>query len=276
MLLTIVSTTATTSSDPTTGLAALTSLAVIPTIIWGLVAGWAAAWLSHRYRAGEDAEGFEIAVLGDATCPHCDHVITAAESSPGRSLSCAACSRRLPFTWLGTQLAVLGGCIAMLATWGPGLRVLPFLWLVPVLICAAVTDLRTMLIPKRIVWVGLAIGLASIVAVTISRGTSETVYRALIGSALYFGFLFVAHLVMPSGMGFGDVRLALLLGLYLGWVDLRLPLFGLLIGNIVYLLYAVPQRIRHGKEGGRFSPFGPGLAAGTLLAVFFSAQLIGG
>jgi prepilin signal peptidase PulO-like enzyme (type II secretory pathway) len=66
----------------------------------------------------------------------------------------------------------------------------------------------------------------------------------------------------------------LVLGLYLGWIDWRLPLFGLLLGNLAYLVYAVPQRIARGREGAKFSPFGPGLAMGTLLAVFFYSNLI--
>lgn len=271
MLLTVASTTVV---APTTGIDALATLAVIPTIVWGLIAGSVAAWIGHRYASGSDADGFEIAVLQDATCPRCDHVITLAESAPGRSSSCASCTRRLPFTWLGTQLAVLAGSLAMLATFGPRVVLIPFLWLVPVLVTAAVTDIRTMLIPKRIVWVGLAIGFASIAAVALGMGEPKTLLYAAIGSGAYFTFLFIAHVISPAGMGFGDVRLALVLGLYLGWIDLRLPLFGLLIGNVVYLAYALPQRISRGKEEGRFSPFGPGLAIGTFLAVFFYSSLV--
>ncbi|MFN8052495.1 MAG: A24 family peptidase [Acidimicrobiales bacterium] len=257
------------------GLSALSTIALIPTVAWGLAAGTVAAWTSHRYVAATDDDGYEVARLGDATCSRCGHVISLAEAAPGRSGTCASCGRSLPLTWLGSQLAVLLGSIAMLATWGPSLTVIPFLWLVPVLVVAAVTDLRTMLIPKRVVWVGLGVGLASIATVAIVRGHPEELKTALIGSAAYFGFLFVMHVISPGGMGFGDVRLALLLGLYLGWIDIRLPLFGLLIGNLVYLVYAIPQRIAKGKEAGRFSPFGPGLALGTFLAVFFWTSLVG-
>ena len=252
----------------------MSSLALIPIVAWGLLAGTVAAWIAHRYTSGTNEFGDEIAVLGDAHCGRCEHVVTLGESAPGRAGTCAECARSLPMTWLGTQLAVLLGCIAMLATWGPTVTVIPFLWLVPVLICAAVTDLRTMLIPKRLVWVGLAVGLASIALVAFSRNRPEELQGALIGSVAYFGFLFVMHVISPGGMGFGDVRLALVLGLYLGWIDVRLPLFGLLIGNVVYLAYALPQRIRKGKEAGKFSPFGPGLAMGTLLAIYFWTSFI--
>lgn len=257
-----------------TGLAALSSLALVPVVAWALVAGTMAAWIAHRYEPATDEDGYEFADLGVARCTHCEHEIGLAESWPGRSGTCAECGRSVPGTWLGAQLAVLLGCLAMLATWGPSTTLLPFLWLVPVLVVAAVTDLRTMLIPKRVVWVGFGVGLLSIAAVALGRGNPGELVTALIGAAAYFGFLFVMHVINPGGMGFGDVRLALVLGLYLGWIDLRLPLFGLLIGNVVYLAYALPQRIRKGKESGRFSPFGPGLVAGTFLAVFFWTSLI--
>lgn len=258
-----------------TGLGALSSLALIPTVVWGVVAGSIAAWFGHRYASGNDADGYEVAVLADATCPRCEHVITLAETAPGRSSTCASCSRRLPLTWVGTQLAVLVGSLAMLTTFGPRAVLIPFLWLVPVLVTAAVTDLRTWLIPKRVVWVGLGIGLVSIAAVSTIGGHPETLQSAAIGSAAYFGFLFVFHVISPMGMGFGDVRLALVLGLYLGWIDLRLPLFGLLLGNLTYLVYALPRRFSKAEgEGGKYAPFGPGLAMGTLLAVVFYASLI--
>ena len=119
---------------------------------------------------------------------------------------------------------------------------------------------------------GVVVAAVLVSVAVVAVGVGER--RAAIGSAAYFGFLFLFHVVSPGGLGFGDVRLALVLGLYLGWIDLRLPLFGLLLGNLVYLGYAVPARITGGKGGAKHSPFGPGLAMGTLLAVVFSSSLI--
>lgn len=258
-----------------TGLAALSSPFVVAVAAWGLLAGTVATWIGHRYRCVTDEGGMESASLGDATCPNCSHVIELAEAIPGRAGSCSACGHALGRTWLGGVLAVTAGSLAMLATWGPTVNVVPFLWLVPVLVTAAVVDLRTMLIPRHVVWVGFGVGLASIAGVALSRGNPGELVSALIGAAGYFAFLFVMHVVHPGGMGFGDVRLALVLGLYLGWIDLRMPLFGLLLANLVYLAYALPKRLSKGRDEGKFSPFGPGLAMGTLLAVCFWSSLVG-
>lgn len=273
MLFSLIAASTSSSAELTsTGVAALSTIAIIPTLVWAIVSGSVAAWFGHRYGVGGD-EDYEYAVLGDATCPRCDHVITLAEAAPGRNLACTACSRRLPFSWLATQLAVIAGCIAMLATFGPRVVLLPFLWLVPVLVTASLTDLRTVLIPRRVVWVGFGVGFASIAGTAAWMGITGSLTSAIIGSAAYFGLLFLLHVIHPAGMGFGDVRLSLVLGLYLGWLDWRLTLFGLLIGNVVYLLYAGPRWLKsRGAE--KAFPFGPALAAGTLLAIVFYSSLI--
>ncbi len=56
--------------------------------------------------------------------------------------------------------------------------------------------------------------------------------------------LLVLHLASPSGMGFGDVKLGLLLGLYLGSVRLSLVVWGLLLGSLIGVLMAVPVALR--------------------------------
>lgn len=251
-----------------TGWAALSSVAVIPTVLWALASGSVAAWIGHRYRNAPDDE--DVAQLSDATCPRCGHVITLSEAAPGRSAACVACHRRLPFSWIATQLAVLVGCLGMLMTFGPQAALLPFLWLVPVLVTASVVDLRTMLIPKRVVYVGFAVGLLSIAAIALWRGVPDTLVPALACSAAYVGVLGLMWFIMPAGMGFGDVRLAAVLGLYLGWIDWRLVIFGLFISNVVHVVWAGPARLR----GVKYQPFGPALAMGTLLAIAFFPNLL--
>ena len=61
--------------------------------------------------------------------------------------------------------------------------------------------------------------------------------NAVIGSVAYFVLLLVPHLIYPRGMGFGDVKLALLMGLYLGWIypdpfrSGRLIMWALVLGS---------------------------------------------
>lgn len=242
-------------------------------VVVGVPAGWASAHLVHRYH--EDPET-ETAVLADATCPSCDHVLQPVDTAPpmwwttGR-LSCPNCSQALPVSWLAIQLAVPALCLAMLARFGVMWGLLPFLWLVPVLIVAASVDIRLMLIPRRVAWVGFGVGLALILAVTPSIGRTA-LWHALIGAVVYFVFLFITHMISPGGMGFGDVRLSLLLGLYLGWISLILPAVGLFFACILGVVLGLA--VRMASDGERHFPFGPGLAAGTMMAIWFSSPIV--
>ena len=64
-------------------------------------------------------------------------------------------------------------------------------------------------------------------------------------------------------MGFGDVRLAAVLGLYLGWINIRLPLISLFFACIIGVVLGLGYRMIV-RDGSKFFPFGPGLAIGAL------------
>ena len=260
------------------GLGAIRLVACLPRS-WlmrgGRAVGWLAAHLVHSY---VEDEATESAVLADATCPHCHHVLEQAHTAPPRwwlaGRACPNCREPLPTSWIAVQLAVPVLGLAMLATFGLKWSLIPFLWLVPVLVVAAAVDIRTMLIPRRIVWVGFWVGLALLTATTLVTGSVDDLVRSLAGAGLYFGILFVTHMISPGGMGFGDVRLALLLGLYLGRIDLMLTAVGLFLACLFGV--AMGLGVRRATHGRRHFPFGPGLAAGTMVAIFFWSPIISG
>ncbi len=162
--------------------------------------------------------------------------------------------------------------------------VLPTLLLAAVLVAVAVIDLRTFRIPDRITFPALA---ASLVAITL--GGAQALGRhdgflharnALIGMALYFAFLFIPHLVSPRGMGFGDVKLGLILGLYLGWFGtslldvVNLVLVGALIGCVLGIVLGLVVNAARRRRGA--FPFGPALAAGTMAVVLLFDRFLTG
>lgn len=257
------------------GLDQLWSLTALAVLVTGLVGGWVSSWFAHRYHEVAD-EGEEVdptlgfATLGEATCVGCGNVLDLAHVAPPRFWTtggaCPECHARQPATWWLAQLSVPLLSLAMLATWGTSWILLPFLWLVPVLVTAAVVDLRTMLIPKDIVWTGFFVGAALIVVASVLGGVTTQLLPALIGAVGYFGFLFVVSVISPAGMGFGDVRLAALLGLYLGWIHMLLPAIGLFIACLFGVVLGLGVRVASGTKRAPF-PFGPGLALGTMVAI---------
>jgi leader peptidase (prepilin peptidase)/N-methyltransferase len=125
-------------------------------------------------------------------------------------------------------------------------------------------DLEHRIVPNRIVVPAAAIVL---LAQTGLHPSPEWTIGALAAS----GFLFVAALAYPAGMGMGDVKLALLLGAMLG----RLVGVGLMLGMFAALVPSVYLLARHGSAARKMGiPFAPFLALGALIALFTGHTLL--
>jgi leader peptidase (prepilin peptidase)/N-methyltransferase len=98
--------------------------------------------------------------------------------------------------------------------------------------------------------------------------------RALIGAAGAFAALYVIWFIAPRAMGFGDVRLAFLLGLFLGWLGALAVVIGLFLG-FLYGAVAGLAMIAIGKRTRKQAiPFGPFLAAGALTIVLVGGPIL--
>ena len=139
------------------------------------------------------------------------------------------------------------------------------------LLAVSVIDLRIYRIPNRIVFPTLAAAAVLFTTGAIALHRSERITYAVVGLLVYFGILFVFHVAYPKGMGFGDVKLALLMGLTLGWLGqsvgdaVYLVFLALFLGSVFGIVFGLVARIVRGK-GGAF-PFGPALAAAHILIV---------
>jgi prepilin signal peptidase PulO-like enzyme (type II secretory pathway) len=191
--------------------------------------------------------------------------------------------RRIPESWEPTTNAQTAIVIANAALWAlaankfdRGWVVLPYLVVFSVLLAVSVVDLRLFRIPDRFVFPGLALTFVLIVIASFvilpSAGDAFTVLkRAGVGLLTYFGILFFFHLIYPRGMGFGDVKLALLMGLSLGWLAssyfsaVYLVLVALFFGCVLGIVFGLVWRLVQGK-GGAF-PFGPALCLAVVWVV---------
>ncbi|HEV8251131.1 MAG TPA: prepilin peptidase [Gaiellaceae bacterium] len=180
----------------------------------------------------------------------------------GRCRSCAArIPLRYPLVEATTALLVVGSLLAYGAT---ATAVLAALFCA-VLVAVSVIDLEHRIIPNRIVVPAAAVVL---VARTVLDPSPAWAIAAL-GAA---GFFLVAILVYPSGMGMGDVKLALLLGAMLGPT---VPV-ALMIGMIAALVPSLVLVARHGSAARRMAlPFAPFLALGGVVALFAGERVLG-
>ncbi|MEY2589185.1 MAG: leader peptidase (prepilin peptidase) / N-methyltransferase [Acidimicrobiaceae bacterium] len=163
--------------------------------------------------------------------------------------------------------------------------VVPFLLVASMLLVVSVIDLQVYRIPDKVVFPFLALSLVMLPIATraVTPSNSDAVRimtNALIGMVAYFVVLFIPHLISPRGMGFGDVKLALVMGLYLGWLGvtkfdafylvLVAVFLGCLAGTVFGLLVSLARRKR-----GAF-PFGPALAAASFLVMLTSERYLTG
>ena len=133
-----------------------------------------------------------------------------------------------------------------------------------VLVVLSAIDLEYRIVPNRIVLPAAAVGL---VAQTAIHPSPEWALAALGAS----GFLLLAALAYPAGMGMGDVKLALLMGAVLG----RTVAVALMVGMIAALVPSLYLLARHGSKARKMGiPFAPFLAFGSVVALFSGGWLL--
>jgi leader peptidase (prepilin peptidase)/N-methyltransferase len=146
--------------------------------------------------------------------------------------------------------------------------VLPAYWLLGAGLIAMITiDLEHHLIPNRVVYPVLVAGIALLGLATVIEGTPSRVWHAIIGGTLAFAALGLLHLAQPRALGFGDVRLGFIAGLFLGWLALPLVLVGFVLAFATTALVAVVLLVTRRRRVGDRIAFAPFLALGQLLAI---------
>ncbi len=221
-----------------------------------------------------------------SACPHCESEIRPYDNIPvlswlllrGKCRNCAApISARYPLVELATSasfaLVALGFApAAFAATTSAGavaavLVMVAFLYLAAITIALALIDLDVHKLPNVIVIPAYVVSAALFGAASILSGD----YGPLLGSGIAMAGLFLFYLVMalvyPGGMGLGDVKLAGVLGIYLGWAGWGAVAVGafsafLLAGVFSIILLATK---RAGRKSG--IPFGPWMFAGAWVGI---------
>jgi leader peptidase (prepilin peptidase)/N-methyltransferase len=232
----------------------------------GLVAGSFVTVVGYRVPRGESIVGPR------SRCTACGVQIAAYDNVPvfswallrGRARCCGEpISPRYPLTELALG-ALYAATVAVL--WDDPTQVALGLVFVTTLVAVTLTDLERRVIPNRILIVAALAGLA-IAAI----GDPSSLPERAIAAAAAGGGLFLVVLAYPRGMGLGDVKLAAVMGLYLGRNVAPAILVALLAGSIVGLALIA----RDGAEARkRAIPFGPFLALGGVVGLLAGDQLV--
>ena len=177
---------------------------------------------------------------------------------------CRTCGTRISPLYPAVELVtalLIAGCVLDFGLSG---RMVVAAVFCAVLVAISAIDLTHRIIPNRIVLPAFVVVL---VAQTLLEPSPEWALAALGAS----GFLFLAVLVHPAGMGMGDVKLALLMGAMLG----KTVPVALMLGMLAALVPAVFLLARHGSKARKMGiPFGPFLALGSVIALFAGDQIV--
>ena len=149
--------------------------------------------------------------------------------------------------------------------------------LVPVGAALALVDLRTRLLPSRVVWPALV---GVVVLGCLAAGLADeprALERAVLAAVAVFGVFFALWWIYPPGMGFGDVRLSGVLGFALGWLGWGEVLVGI---YGAFLAFSVPGGLlallrRDSRVLRTAYPFGPFLLGGAVVGVVVGGRVWG-
>jgi leader peptidase (prepilin peptidase)/N-methyltransferase len=242
------------------------ALATAAAFLGGLLIGSFLTVVAHRVPLGESI------VAGRSRCPGCGAQIAAYDNIPvvswlllrGRARCCGMrISPRYPLTELLTG-ALFAATVLVL--WDDPGEIAIGLVFVATLVAITLTDLERRIIPNRILAVAAIIGTALIIATDPTSIPERAISAAAAG-----GGLFLAALAYPRGMGLGDVKLAAVMGLFLGRNVAPAILVALLSGS-AFGLALVAREGRSARK--RAIPFGPFLALGGIVGLLAGDPMV--
>jgi leader peptidase (prepilin peptidase) / N-methyltransferase len=177
---------------------------------------------------------------------------------------CRRCGTTIGLIYPAVELTaalLIAGCILR---FGPTPRALVAAVFCATLVTVSATDLRLRIIPN---WIVLPAAVVVLAGMTLVDPSPQWALGAVGAS----GFLFLAALAYPAGMGMGDVKLALLIGAGLG----KTTPVGMLIGMLAALVPSAVLFARHGSAARKMKiPFGPFLAIGAVVGLFAGAPIL--
>lgn len=213
----------------------------------------------------------ESIVAPPSHCVSCNRRLSAIDLVPVFSYvflrgKCRTCGAKVSPIYAITELAT--GVLFAFATWKLGItwELFVALLFISLLVIINVSDIAYMLIPDRILLFFLPI-------LIIGRIISplDTWWDSIVGAAVGFGLLLLIAVVSKGGMGGGDIKLFLLIGLVLGTTDTLITLF---LASIIGMIAGIIVLKIKGKGRKTPVPFGPSIVVASIITYFYGQQLI--
>lgn len=211
-------------------------------------------------------------------CPECATPVLLRDDVPVISWlalrgRCRQCAKPISVRYPAVEVLTAALFVGVALRFGVRPVVLAYWLFAATLVAVSAIDLEHSIVPNRIVYPVLAVTVPLLGLLSLIDGTPSSLARAAIGGAIGFGALYLINLVKPQSMGFGDVRFAGIIGIYLGWLGLKDVVLGLFLGFLVAAVVGVAL-MAVGKSGRRTVQFAPFLALGAMIVVLWGSHIL--
>ena len=250
-----------------------TTLVVLACAVMGLLIGSFLTVVVDRVPRGASV------VQPPSACGACGHRLGPVDLVPIVSWvvlggKCRYCKAKIGIEPIVVEVANAALFVAMGFRFGADVALIAFCILSAALVALTWIDLHEFRLPREITYVAFGLSAPVLVVAALVNDEPDRIWQAFLGAAIALATMGVIYLASRGGMGDGDVRLAPLLGLHLGYLNPGIVPVGLFLGFLLGAAVGVALMAFGG--GGRKTavPFGPFLAAGTLLAVFIGQDIV--
>lgn len=224
----------------------------------------------HRIPGGESI------AFPASHCPHCRTPIRPYDNVPILSYlllrgRCRSCDAGIGLRYPLVELLGGGAAVAALYAHGSSAQALLIFAFLAALIVITFIDLDHQIIPDAISLPGIFVGFAAALLFGEPSWSDSLIGIALGGGLLWGVAEGYARLTGREGMGGGDIKLLAMIGAFLGWRAILVTLlFGSLLGSVIGLSLMALR----GRDTKMAIPFGPFLAAGAVVALFWGERII--
>ena len=250
-----------------------TTLVLIACAVMGLVIGSFLTVVVDRVPRGGSV------VEPPSACGACGNRLTAPDLVPIASWLALRGKCRHCGAPIGTEPLVIETANAALFVlfglrFGPDVALIAFCIMGAALVALVWIDLHTFRLPREITYTAIALSAPVLALAAWRNGELDRIWQAALGAGIAVAVMGLIYVASRGGMGDGDVRLAPLLGMHLGYLNPGIVPIGLFLGFLLGAVVGVTA-MALGSAGRKTAlPFGPFLAAGTVVAVFVGQDIV--
>lgn len=210
-------------------------------------------------------------IVPGSYCPHCNTPVRFYDNIPILSYlllrgRCRACGGSISIQYISVEILNSLGYVFIAWRFGLSAESLLYAILFSSLLVASIIDLRHKIIPDVITIPGIVMGIIAS-AFILPPGIKGSLSGAILGGSIFF----IVAVASRGGMGGGDIKLIAMIGSFLGWIDV---LITIILSSFIGSVVGISMMIFLGKGRKYPVPFGPFLAIGGIISLFFNREII--